>query len=65
MPRLIFKSPYIRGGSKKATAHLRNYVGYVATRSGVERIPVNKRDLPATKKQKELVTQIIKDFGRS
>ncbi len=65
MPRLIFKSPYIRGGSKKATAHLRNYVGYVATRSGVERIPVNKRDLPATKKQKELVTQIIKDFPLS
>ena len=65
MPRLIFKSPYIRGGSKKATAHLRNYVGYVATRSGVERIPVNKRDLSATKKQKELVTQIIKDFPLS
>lgn len=65
MPRLIFKSPYIRGGSKKATAHLRNYVGYVATRSGVERIPINKRDLPATKKQKELVTQIIKDFPLS
>ena len=65
MPRLIFKSPYIRGGSKKATAHLRNYVGYVATRSGVERIPVNKRDLPATKKQKELVAQIIKDFPLS
>lgn len=65
MPRLIFKSPYIRGGSKKATAHLRNYVGYVATRSGVERIPVNKRDLPVTKKQKELVAQIIKDFPLS
>lgn len=65
MPRLIFKSPYIRGGSKKATAHLRNYVGYVATRSGVERIPVNKRNLPATKKQKELVAQIIKDFPLS
>lgn len=65
MPRIIFKSPYIRGGSKKAATHLRNYVGYVATRSGVERIPVNKRDLPATKKQKDLVEQITKDFPLS
>lgn len=65
MPRIIFKSPYIRGGSKKATTHLRNYVGYVATRSGVERIPISKQDLPPTKKQKELVAQIIKDFPLS
>lgn len=65
MPRLIVKSPYIRGGSKKAAAHLKNYVGYVATRSGVERIPIHKQDLPATKKQKDLVAQIIKDFPLS
>lgn len=65
MPRLIFKSPYIRGGSKKAAAHLKNYVGYVATRSGVERIPLHKQDLPATKKQKDLIAQILKDFPLS
>lgn len=65
MPRIIFKSPYVRGGSKRAAVHLQNYVGYVATRSGVERMPIDKRDLPATKKQKGLVAQIIKDFPLS
>ena len=65
MPRIILKCPYIRGGSQKAVSHLRNYVEYVATRSGVERIQVDKRDLPATKKQKELVARIVKDFPLS
>lgn len=65
MPRIILKCPFIRGGSNKATSHLRHYVNYVATRSGVERVQMNKRDLPATKKQKELVAQIIKDFPLS
>ena len=65
MPRIILKCPYIRGGSQKAGSHLRNYVSYVATRSGVERIQVDKRDLPATKKQKELVARIVKDFPLS
>lgn len=37
MPRLIFKCPYIKGGAKRA-AHLKNYVGYIATREGVELI---------------------------
>ena len=39
MPRLIFKCPYIQGGSKKAAAHLSNYVRYMATREGAQRLP--------------------------
>ncbi len=35
MPRIIFKCPYIKPGTKKAAAHLNNYVRYVATREGV------------------------------
>ena len=65
MPRIILKCPFIRGGSNKAVSHLRHYVNYVATRSGVERIQLNKRDLPPTKKQRELIAQIIKDFPLS
>ncbi len=65
MPRIILKCPFIRGGTNKAASHLRHYVNYVATRSGVERIQLDKRDLPATKKQKELVARIIKDFPLS
>ena len=38
MPRLIFKCPYIKGGTSAACAHLENYVQYMATRNGVERI---------------------------
>ncbi len=37
MPRLIFKCPYIKGGAK-SSPHLKNYVGYIATREGVELI---------------------------
>ncbi len=28
MPRIIFKCPYIKPGTKKAAAHLNNYVRY-------------------------------------
>lgn len=34
MPRLIFKCPYVKGGSQRAAAHLSNYVRYMATREG-------------------------------
>ena len=37
MPRLIFKCPHIKGGSQDG-AHLKHYVGYIATRDGVERL---------------------------
>ncbi|MDE6954784.1 MAG: relaxase MobL [Oscillospiraceae bacterium] len=35
---MIFKCPHIKGGGEKAAAHLSNYVKYVSTREGVERI---------------------------
>lgn len=35
MPRLILKCPHIKGGTNHA-ARLKNYVGYIATREGVE-----------------------------
>ena len=35
MPRLIFKCPHIKGCSQGG-AHLKHYVGYIATREGVE-----------------------------
>ena len=65
MPRIILKCPHIKGGTNKAASHLRHYVNYVATRSGVERIQHDKQDLPATKKQREMVARIIKDFPLS
>lgn len=65
MPRLIFKCPYIRGGSKKVAAHLNNYVRYMATREGAQRIAADKAQLPATKKQQQMVEQLLRDFPLS
>lgn len=41
MPRLILKCPHIKGG-EKYVVRLKNYVGYIATREGVE---VIKREI--------------------
>ena len=65
MPRLIFKCPYIRGGSKKVATHLNNYVRYMATREGAQRIAADKAQLPATKKQQQMVEQLLRDFPLS
>ena len=65
MPRLVFKCPYIRGGSKKVAAHLSNYVRYMATREGAQRIAADKAQLPATKKQQQMVEQLLRDFPLS
>jgi len=55
MPRIIFKCRYL----KNAPEHLNNFVEYVATREGVEKVPDTRGLLPATKKQQELVVDIL------
>lgn len=65
MPRLIFKCPYIQGGSKKAAAHLSNYVRYMATREGAQRLPEQAAQLPATEKQRQMVERLLRDFPLS
>ena len=62
MPRIIFKCPYIKPGTEKAAAHLSNYVRYVATRDGVEKLTPDKAALPATKKQRAMVERLLRDF---
>jgi TPR repeat protein len=58
MPRIIFKCRYL----KNAAEHVENMVVYVATREGVEKIPLGNRTLPATKKQMILMTDILTQF---
>ncbi len=60
-----FQVPYIKGGTSSATAHLENYVKYMATRNGVERIDPGRSGWPATSKQKKMVEQILRDFPLS
>lgn len=65
MPRLIFKCPYIRGGSSRAAPHLSNYVRYMATREGAQRLDPKDGQLLATEEQTKLVEQLVRDFPLS
>ena len=64
-PRVIFKCPHIKGGGAKAAAHISNYVGYISTREGVERVDPGRAGLPATKKQLKMVEQLLREFPSS
>lgn len=59
MPKIIFTSRYMKDAP---VAQLANYVKYIATREGVEKIDESKRELPATVAQKKLIAQLLKDF---
>ena len=61
MPRVIFKCPHIKGGTALHAVHRKNYVGYIATREGVERIRQGG-GLPATQKQRDVMAQILREF---
>ena len=65
MPRVIFKCPHVKGGTPKATAHLGNAVGYIATRKGVQRIDPGKTNLPATENQINMVEKLAREFPLS
>ena len=56
MPKLIFTSRYLRAAPPE---QLKNYVKYISTREGVEKIDESKQNLPATQKQKKLIQQMI------
>ena len=56
MPKIIFTSQYMRNAPP---AQLENYVKYIGTREGVEKIDESKQLLPATVKQKQLINQLI------
>lgn len=64
MPRLIFKCPYIKGSAQNA-ARRENYVRYISTREGVEPVRPENDDSPATSKQKELISNLLRDFPDS
>lgn len=62
MAKIILTSRYLRNASKEK---IRNYVRYIGTREGVERVPAENRNNPASAHQKQLVRQIIRDFPKS
>lgn len=54
------KTKYLKG-----TAHKEYYIKYIATRDGVEKIQMSHGDKPATKKQKQLLEQLLQDYPAS
>lgn len=65
MPRVIFKCPYLKGGSERTASHLNNYVRYMATRKGAQRVEPGQEQLPATEKQREMVARLLREFPLS
>ncbi|CUP91098.1 hypothetical protein [Anaerotruncus colihominis] len=64
MPRLIFNCPYIKGSAQNATRR-ENYVRYISTRGGIELIRPDNADSPVTSRQKELLSNLLRDFPDS
>lgn len=62
MPKIIFTSCYLRDAPPE---QLENYVRYIGTREGVEKIDESKRHLPATIHQKEFIKQLIRDIPQA
>ena len=59
MPKLIFTSRYMRDAPPQ---YYENYVRYISTREGVEKIEGARADLPASQNQRNLITQLIRDI---
>lgn len=61
MPKIIFRCNYLRNSPSK---HLSNFIKYIATREGVEKINSDRQNsgLPATDKQKKFISKIISQF---
>ncbi len=62
MARIILKCPYLKGGSEKTASHLNHLVKYIATREGVEKIKSGHELWHSTKKQQNLISQILQEF---
>ncbi len=59
MAKIILRCNYLRDAPQE---HLSNFVKYIGTREGVEKIDESKALLPATVKQRNLIKQILKDI---
>lgn len=60
MARIVLISPYLKGGQN--AAKLAQRTRYVATCPGVELLADERSTLPATKKQRDFITRLLKSF---
>ncbi len=59
MPKIIFTSRYLQDAPPE---QLENYVRYISTREGVEKMEGSRDSLLSTAQQKDLIRQIVRDF---
>lgn len=59
MAKLIFTSRYLRDAPP---AQMENYIRYIGTREGVEKMDTSKHYLPATINQKQMIKQLLRDI---
>lgn len=57
MPKIIFKCRYLKSGE-----HAGNLVEYMGTREGVEKLPPQIRIKSATDKQRNMITDLLRQF---
>ena len=60
MARIIFISPYMKGG--RDSARLAHRTRYFATREGVQLLKDDNSNLPATKKQQQYIQRLLRSF---
>ena len=60
MARIIFISPYMKGG--RDSARLAHRTRYFATREGVQLLKDDNAHLPATKKQQQYIHRLLRSF---
>ena len=60
MARLIFISPYMKGG--RDSARLAHRTRYFATREGVQLLKDDNAHLPVTKKQQQYIQRLLRSF---
>ena len=60
MARLIFISPYMKGG--RDSARLAHRTRYFATREGVQLLKDDNAHLPVTKKQQQYIRRLLRSF---
>ena len=60
MARLVFISPYLKGGKEKAALSRRTK--YIATREGVELLRKERGNQPATEKQRTFIQRLLKSY---
>ena len=60
MPKIIVTSTFRKGGSSGKKGGAGGLLKYMGTREGVEKLPLDKGNKPATKRQLDLICSVVK-----